>query len=501
MILDGWGMAANKDVSAIDRANTPFVDSLYKSYPNTQLEASGRAVGLPDGQMGNSEVGHMNLGAGRVVYQDLVKINLAIEDGSFFKEKTLLDAMETAKSEKRDLHLFGLVSDGGVHSHINHLVALVKMAELHQIDRYFIHVFTDGRDCDPQSGIDFVKKLEAVLVGTKGKIASVCGRYYAMDRDQRWERVKKAYDLLVHGEGEQFDSASLAIEASYAKGITDEFILPASIRHSNESPSVLKQGDVTICFNYRTDRGRQITEVLTQKDFPEWEMKKLNLNYNTLTNYDDSFIGVNVVFEKDNLSETLGEVVARAGKTQVRIAETEKYPHVTFFFSGGRETPFEGERRLLCPSPKVATYDLKPEMSAFEIRDKIISDIESNPADFICLNFANPDMVWHTGVMEAAIKACETVDQCAKAVVECALKHDYRIIILADHGNADCLINPDGSPNTAHTTQPVPCFVLSPKKEGYKLKKGVLGDVAPTLLNLMRIEVPEAMTGTSLIVE
>ena len=501
MILDGWGMAANKNVSAIDKAKTPFIDSLYSLYPNTRLEASGRAVGLPDGQMGNSEVGHMNLGAGRVVYQDLVKINLAIEEGTFFKEKTLLDAMHSAKVNNKDLHLFGLVSNGGVHSHINHLKALIAMAESHEIERFFVHVFTDGRDCDPKSGIHFVKEIEEALKGTKGKIASVCGRYYAMDRDHRWERVKKAYDLLVKGEGELFDSATLAIQASYSKDITDEFILPASIRGQEEKAHLLKDGDVAICFNYRTDRGRQITEVLTQKDFPEWNMKSLSLNYNTLTNYDDSFKGVNVVFEKDNLSETLGEVLSREGKTQVRIAETEKYPHVTFFFSGGRETPFDGERRLLCPSPKVATYDLQPEMSAFDIRDKIISDIDSNPADFICLNFANPDMVGHTGIMEAAIKACETVDQCAQAVVECALKNQYRMIILADHGNADCLINPDGSPNTAHTTQPVPCFVLSPTKENYRLKEGVLGDVAPTVLHLMGLEIPKAMTGSSLIVD
>jgi len=501
MILDGWGMAANKEVSAIDKANTPFIDSLYNLYPNTLLEASGGAVGLPDGQMGNSEVGHMNLGAGRVVYQDLAKINLAIEDGSFFKEEILLKAIETAKIEDKDFHLFGLVSDGGVHSHIDHLKALIKMANDSGLKRFFIHVFTDGRDCDPKSGLRFIEEIESILEGTNGKITSVCGRYYGMDRDHRWERVEMAYDLLVKGEGAVFTTASQAIQHSYTNNITDEFILPSSIRSAGKEAVVIKTGDVALCFNFRTDRGRQITEVLTQKDFPEFEMKHLDLHYNTLTRYDDAFKRVNVVFEKDNLTDTLGEVLERAGKTQVRIAETEKYPHVTFFFSGGRETPFEGERRLLCPSPKVATYDLQPEMSAYEIRDKIISDMELNPADFVCLNFANPDMVGHTGKMDAAIKACETVDQCAEAVVNSALKKGYRMIILADHGNADCLVNPDGSPNTAHTTQPVPCFVLSPDKAQFQLRNGVLGDIAPTLLNLMNLKAPMAMTGSSLIIE
>lgn len=500
MILDGWGIPANKEVSAIDKANTPFVDSLYNDYPNTRVFASGLSVGLPDGQMGNSEVGHMNLGAGRIVYQDLVKINKAIEEGPFFKEEVLAKTMENMKDSDGNLHLFGLVSDGGVHSHINHLKALCTMASQYGLKNVYIHAFMDGRDCDPKSGLGFIQELEDHLTQTTGSIASVIGRYYAMDRDKRWERVQKAYDLLVGRKGTTYSSASEAISASYAEGVTDEFILPALIETEGQSSPKIADGDTAICFNFRTDRGRQITQVLTQMDLPEHGMKTLDLNYVTMTRYDDAFKGVEVVYDKDNLTDTLGETLAKQGKTQVRIAETEKYPHVTFFFSGGREEPFDGERRLLCPSPKVATYDLQPEMSAPDIRDSIISDMDNDPADFICLNFANPDMVGHTGVMEAAIIACETVDQCTQKVVEKAIEKDYSIIILADHGNADCMMNSDGSPNTAHTTQPVPCFVLTPDKRNLTLSEGVLGDIAPSILHLMELEQPEAMTGKSIIV-
>jgi len=496
IILDGWGIAKNLEVSAIDKAQTPFVDSLYHQYPNTRLQASGLAVGLPDGQMGNSEVGHMNLGAGRVVYQDLVKINMAVEDGSLAQEAILVEALEYALNEKKKVHFIGLLSDGGVHSHIQHLKGLITAASERGLKDLYIHAFTDGRDTDPKGGLGYMSDLEEHLAHHGGAVATVVGRYFAMDRDKRWERVRKAYDLMVKGEGEAFTSAKDCLEANYDRGITDEFIEPGIIN----SNGLIAEDDVVICFNFRTDRGRQITMALNQQDFPEQGMKKLDLHYVTMTRYDDTFKGVKVIYEKDNLSDTLGEVISKAGKTQVRIAETEKYPHVTFFFSGGREAEFEGEHRLLISSPKVATYDLQPEMSAYEVRDAIIEDIENQSPDFICLNFANPDMVGHTGVMEAAIKACETVDQCAQAVVEAGLKRGYRFIILADHGNADCMRNEDGSPNTAHTTQPVPCFLIGNDVEKIKLHEGVLGDIAPTLLELLNIEKPQAMSGKSLIV-
>ncbi len=515
LILDGWGIAKDPTVSAIDKANTPFVDSLYHNYPHSQLEASGLAVGLPEGQMGNSEVGHMNLGAGRVVYQDLVKINLAVEDGSLAKEPVLEDALGYAKANHKKVHLIGLLSDGGVHSHINHLKGLTSAAAEKGLKDVFVHVFTDGRDTDPKGGLGYVKDLQSHLSKTTGSIASVVGRYYAMDRDKRWERVKLAYDLLVNGEGERFESAEKAIQASYDAGITDEFIKPKLITPTSvtlsdsrsavtasgvEGPTTIADGDVVICFNFRTDRGRQITQALTQEDFHEQNMHKLNLYYVTMTRYDDTFKDIKVIYEKDNLNETMGEVLAKAGKTQIRIAETEKYPHVTFFFSGGREEVFEGESRMICPSPKVATYDLQPEMSAYDIRDKIIPELEKGEVDFVCLNFANPDMVGHTGVMEAAIKACETVDECTKAVVEAGLKNDYAFIIIADHGNSDCMVNPDGSPNTAHTTQPVPCFLVSNWYNG-KIENGKLGDIAPTLLDLMEVQKPATMTGKSLLIK
>lgn len=492
IILDGWGIAANSDVSAIDQANTPFVDSLHQ-YPTTHLEASGRAVGLPEGQMGNSEVGHMNLGAGRVVYQDLVKIDLAIEEGTLMQNAVFLDLLQRAKGKK--LHLLGLVSDGGVHSHIAHLKGLLSLFHTAGLDNVVLHAFTDGRDTDPQGGANYLAEVEAHMAQTTGRIATLIGRYFAMDRDKRWERVKKAYDALVHRTGVQSqESACDALREAYAHGTTDEFIAPILL---HDDP--IQKGDVIIFFNYRTDRGRELTQVLSQEAFPAWDMEPLDTDYFTLTNYDKTFKGIEVIFEKDNLKDTMGEVLEAAGRTQIRIAETEKYPHVTFFFSGGREEPFQGEKRLLCPSPKVATYDLQPEMSAFDIRDAILPELEAESADFICLNFANPDMVGHTGSMEAAIIAVETVDQCTRAIVEKGLGHGYTFFILADHGNADCMKNPDGSPHTAHTTQPVPFHMVSPEAKDHTLHSGVLGDVAPTILHWMGLDQPSAMTGNSLI--
>lgn len=498
IILDGWGMAKNQDVSAIDKAQTPFVDSLYDHYPNSRLQASGMAVGLPEGQMGNSEVGHMNLGAGRVVYQDLVKINLAVQDGSLANEQVLKNAFEYAKANAKKVHFLGLLSDGGVHSHIDHLKGLVSVASSYGLEDVLIHAFMDGRDTDPKGGKVYLEDLENHLAESTGKIASIVGRYYAMDRDKRWERVKLAYDLLVKGKGEMYKTSAEAIQSSYNDGITDEFVKPKIIDLDGKNGKI-EEGDVVICFNFRTDRGRQITMALTQSDLPENEMKKLDLHYVTLTNYDESFQNVQVVYEKDNLRKTLGEVLCEANKTQVRIAETEKYPHVTFFFSGGREEEFAGESRILIPSPKVATYDLQPEMSAYEVKDAILDCIKTQSPDFFCLNFANPDMVGHTGDMDAAIKACETVDDCLKQVVEEGLNKDYNFIILADHGNADCMVNADGSPNTAHTTQPVPCFLVGGKVNNYRLIDGVLGDVAPTILDLLQVAKPNEMTGKSLI--
>lgn len=498
MILDGWGVATNKMVSAIDQAKTPFVDSLYPKYPNSRLEASGLAVGLPVGQMGNSEVGHMNIGAGRVVYQDLVKVNKAVEDRELDSNQVLLGAFDYAKQNKKNIHLIGLVSDGGVHSHLEHLKALCSIAHRNQIQNLFIHAFTDGRDTDPRGGLGFLTDLQTHLNITTGKIASVVGRYFAMDRDKRWERVKLAYDLLVHGTGEPTTDVTKALLHSYDQGVTDEFVNPIVVTNSGMPLATIQEGDVVLCFNFRTDRGREITQVLTQQDFPEFNMKALNLHYITLTNYDDTFRNVKLIFDKDNLENTLGEVLAHAGKKQIRIAETEKYPHVTFFFSGGREEPFEGETRILCPSPKVATYDLKPEMSATDIRDKIIPELDKQEVDFICLNFANPDMVGHTGVFEAVVKACETVDACAEKVTEAALRNNYATIIIADHGNADFMINEDGSPNTAHTTSLVPCILVDHYYNG-PIQHGKLADLAPTILTLMGISIPPQMTGNVLI--
>lgn len=499
MILDGWGIAKNKKVSAIDQAQTPYINALYKKYPHGKLEASGLAVGLPDGQMGNSEVGHMNIGAGRIVYQDLVRINKAVEEKELDKNPVLLNAFAYAKKNNKKVHLIGLLSDGGVHSHIHHVKAICTIAKNNGVNNLFVHAFTDGRDTDPKSGVGYLKDLQAHMEQSLGKLASIMGRYYAMDRDKRWERVKLAYDAMINGVGEMVVDPIAAVEASYKRGVTDEFLKPIiATDHTGAPIALIQEGDVVICFNFRTDRGRQITMALTQQNFMEYNMHALSLHYVTLTSYDDSFKNIAVIFEKDNLSNTLGDVISKAGKKQIRIAETEKYPHVTFFFSGGREEPFPGETRILCPSPKVATYDLQPEMSAKDIRDKIIPELNKKSADFICLNFANPDMVGHTGVFSAGIIACETVDRCNEAVTEAALKNDYSVIIIADHGNADIMINEDGSPNTAHTTNLVPCLLVSNDYHG-KVRDGKLGDLAPTILTLMGIPLPSEMKGSVLI--
>ncbi|GGK26877.1 2,3-bisphosphoglycerate-independent phosphoglycerate mutase [Yeosuana aromativorans] len=498
MILDGWGKSPDPKVSAIDNANTPFIDSLYTKYPNASLRTDGLHVGLPEGQMGNSEVGHMNLGAGRIVYQDLVKVNLAVKNKTLNKEQVLVDAFKYAKDNNKDVHFLGLLSDGGVHSHINHLFGLLEAANDFGLTNTYVHAFTDGRDVDPKSGYGFLTELEDQLDKTNSKLASVTGRYYAMDRDKRWERIKLAYDAVVNGIGDFSTNITESMEANYKNDVTDEFIKPIVMVDKNNQPvAKIKDGDVVIFFNFRTDRGRELTEALSQKDFHEQNMHKLNLYYVTLTNYDDSFKNIHVVFNKDNLTETLGEVLEKHNKKQIRIAETEKYPHVTFFFSGGQETPFKGETRILRNSPKVATYDLQPEMSAYELRDALVPELQKGDVDFVCLNFANGDMVGHTGVMEAAIKACEAVDECVKDVVTTALDNGYTTILIADHGNCETMINPDGSPNTAHTTNPVPVILID--KELKHVKDGILGDIAPTILKLMGIEQPEAMTRHSLV--
>ena len=498
MILDGWGNSPDPKVSAIDHANTPFIDSLYKKYSYATLRTDGLHVGLPEGQMGNSEVGHMNLGAGRIVYQDLVKVNLAVKNKTLHNEKVLVDAFNYAKTNNKDVHFLGLLSDGGVHSHINHLFGLLDAANDFGLTNTYVHAFTDGRDVDPKSGYGFLTELEDHLEKTNSKLATVTGRYYAMDRDKRWERVKIAYDAIVNGIGEKSTNVTETIQKSYNNDITDEFIKPIiMVDNSGEPVTKIKDGDVVIFFNFRTDRGRELTEALSQTDFHEQNMHKLNLHYVTLTNYDDTYKNVNVIFNKDNLTETLGEVLEKHNKKQIRIAETEKYPHVTFFFSGGREAPFNGETRILRNSPKVATYDLKPEMSAYELRDALVPELQKGDVDFVCLNFANGDMVGHTGVMEAAIKACEAVDECVKDVVTTALNNGYTTLLIADHGNCETMINPDGSPNTAHTTNPVPVILID--NELTKIKDGILGDMAPTILNLMGVPQPEAMTQHSLI--
>ncbi len=496
-ILDGWGLGTEPKVSAIDQANTPFMDSCYEKFPHTTLEASGLAVGLPFGQMGNSEVGHMNLGAGRVVYQNLVKLNMAVENATLGKENKITAAFEYAKLNNKNVHFIGLCSDGGVHSHINHLKGLLTAAYENGLnDKVYVHAFTDGRDCDPLSGKGFLEDLLNHMKISTGKLATVIGRYYAMDRDKRWERVKLAYDAMVNGIGVQTHDVLASVQNSYNENVTDEFIKPIiNLKESNLPMTKIENGDVVFCFNFRTDRGREITEVLSQQDFPDFGMHKLELYYVTMTNYDKDFQNVKVVFDEEVLTETMGEILERNGKTQIRVAETEKYPHVTFFFSGGREDQFIGESRILCPSPKdVPTYDFKPEMSAYDITEKILPEIENETADFICLNFANSDMVGHTGVFEAAIKAAETVDKCIERVATAAYEHGYAVFILADHGNSDYMINPDGSPNTQHSTNLVPLIVMD-KDRNWNLKPGKLGDIAPSILTVMNVAVPEIMTG------
>lgn len=498
MILDGWGKSPDPKVSAIDNAQTPFIDQLYTKYAHAQLRTDGIHVGLPEGQMGNSEVGHMNLGAGRIVYQDLAKINLAVDNNTLAQEKVLVNAFNYAKVEDKNVHFLGLLSNGGVHSHINHIKALTDAAEVSGIENAFIHAFTDGRDVDPKSGKGFVEDLENYTKNKKTKIASITGRYYAMDRDNRWERVKLAYDALVNATGELSSNLTESIQKKYDEDITDEFIKPIINTNAEGLPlATIKEDDVVVFFNFRTDRGRELTDALYQNDHPEQNMKKLNLHYVTMTNYGDAFKGIHVIFDKDNITETLGEVLEKANKKQIRIAETEKYPHVTFFFSGGREAPFNGESRILKNSPKVATYDLKPEMSAYELTDALIPELEKSDVDFVCLNFANGDMVGHTGSMPAAIKACETVDICANKVITTALANGYTTLLIADHGNCETMMNPDGSPHTAHTTNPVPIILID--NDLKTIKDGVLGDIAPTILKLIGVNKPEVMTCDSLI--
>ena len=510
IIMDGWGLGKVEKSDAIRHAKTPFVSSLYTKYPHTTLVTCGEDVGLPERQMGNSEVGHLNLGAGRIVYQELQRINVAIKTGEFAKTESLLKAIRYAKENEKPLHLVGLVSDGGVHSHVNHVKAITSLCKAEGLTNVLVHAFTDGRDTDPKSGLGFLTDLQNHLDTTVGKIASIIGRYYAMDRDKRWERVKLAYDALVNGMGENTEDILNAVKASYEAGITDEFIKPVI---NKTIPNVrIQEGDAVICFNFRTDRCREITEVLTQTDMPEFGMAKLPLHYTTMTQYDHKFKNVHIIFDNDDLKNTLGEILEQNNKTQIRIAETEKYPHVSFFFSGGREVPFEGEKRIMIQSPKVATYDLQPEMSALQVTEAIVKEIEKNNhlpgsenpplggggADFICLNFANADMVGHTGVWEAIIKAVETVDQCVEKVVHAALQNDYAVFLTADHGNADYAINEDGSPNTAHTLNLVPLFLIDNNWKG-GIKPGKLGDIAPTILTLMKLPVPKEMTGNILI--
>lgn len=496
--MDGWGLGKVSSADAIQHANAPFVHSLYNRYPHSTLITCGEAVGLPEGQMGNSEVGHLNLGAGRIVYQELQRINVAIRDGIFAQKSELLNTIQYAIDKGKPLHLMGLVSDGGIHSHIDHLEAILRVCHNKGLKKIYVHAFTDGRDTDPKSGIGFLKDLQQTLDQTGGSIATITGRYYAMDRDKRWERVKLAYDAMVKGTGLHTKDVFKAVEQSYHDGVTDEFIKPIVNANLDPSESLITDGDAVICFNFRTDRCREITKVLTQTNMPEYGMHTLDLYFTTMTDYDKTFKDIHVIFENDDLNNTLGEVISNDGLKQIRIAETEKYPHVTFFFSGGRENPFPGESRILVPSPKVATYDLQPEMSAFEVTAKLIPEIENETADFICLNFANADMVGHTGVWEAAIKAVETVDACVQKVVTTALAHHYSIFLTADHGNADYMKNPDGSPNTAHTKNLVPLFLISNQYHG-TLKNGKLGDIAPTILTLMGLPIPKEMTGDVLI--
>ena len=496
IILDGWGHGDKSKSDVIYNANTPFINSLYKTCPHSELLTDGEKVGLPDGQMGNSEVGHLNIGAGRIVDQDLVKINNACKDESISFNKSLNESFEYVNQNKSSLHLIGLVSDGGIHSHQNHLYKLCELANKKQVKNVYVHIFTDGRDCNPRSAKKFIQQLEKNLNGAK--IATISGRYYAMDRDKRWSRIKKSYDAMVNSIGEKSEDIIDKIQSYYDKNITDEFILPTVCVDKNNNPiAKIKNGDGVICFNFRTDRCREITSVLSQKDHDKFDMRKLDIHYTTMTNYDKSFKGVNVIFDKKNLKSTLGEILQNNELTQTRIAETEKTPHVTYFFSGGRESKFIGERRLMIDSPKVVTYDLQPEMSAHELTLKTITEIKKISPDFICLNFANADMVGHTGDYNAIKKAVEVVDCCTRKVVEEAMSKCYSIMIIADHGNADFAVNNDGSPNTAHSLNPVPCFIVNSKYNN--INNGILADVAPTILKLMGIEKPKEMTGNSLI--
>ncbi len=499
LILDGWGYGEKPRADAIANANTPIMDSLKKTYPNSTLVTHGEAVGLPEGQMGNSEVGHLNIGAGRIVFQELLRINNAVKSGELQNHPVLQEAFAYAKDHGKPVHFMGLLSDGGVHSHIDHLLALCDASQKAGLGKVYVHAFMDGRDTDPKSGVPYLKKLIQQIDNQGIKIASVVGRYYSMDRDKRWERVKLAYNLLVKGEGEKSIDPVATVGERYGAGETDEFLKPIVCVDEGGNPvATIKDGDVLICFNFRTDRPREISAVLTQKDMRELGMKKLDLKYVTMTRYDESFENIDVIFDKDNLTNTIGEVLSKNGLTQTRIAETEKYPHVTFFFNGGREEPFKGEHRILIPSPKVATYDLLPEMSAVEITDAIIENIEKGHPDFICLNFANADMVGHTGVWEAAIKAAETVDGCLGRLLAAGEKHGYEAIIIADHGNSDYLVNEDGSPNTAHSKNPVP-FIYVGKNRALAVKDGKLADIAPTILKLMGIDMPKEMDGNVLI--
>lgn len=499
VIMDGWGLGKVASSDAIQNADTPFVKSLYSKYPNTTLVTCGEDVGLPDGQMGNSEVGHLNIGAGRIVYQELQRINVAVRNGEFYQNKILYNVIAFAKQTGKPLHLLGLVSDGGVHSHITHIKAITSLCAAEGLKEVYVHAFTDGRDTDPKSGLSFIADLQTHLNATVGKIASICGRYYAMDRDKRWERVELAYDAMVKGEGEQATDPLAAIQRSYQNSITDEFIKPTVILTDDQTPlATIKDGDVAICFNFRTDRCREISQVLTQSDMPAYDMKKLNIHYTTMAEYDKTFTNVQVIFETDNLINTLGEVLAANNKTQLRMAETEKYPHVTFFFNGGREIPFEGEKRAMIASPKVATYDLQPEMSAYPLTDTAVELLSEKKPDFICINYANADMVGHTGVWPAVIKAVETVDKCVERLVTTALSEDYTVFLTADHGNADYMINEDGSPNTAHTLNPVPFFIIDKDWKG-NINSGKLGDLAPTILAMMKLPIPAEMTGNILI--
>jgi len=500
MILDGWGITKNTKSSALDIAKTPYIDELYKNYSNSFLITHGLNVGLPEGQMGNSEVGHVNLGAGRIIYQDLAKINLSIKNDNLKDQIKIIDSINYAKKYNKNVHLIGLTSDGGVHSHINHLIELIKIYDEKNIPNIFIHAFTDGRDVDPHSGINFIRNLEKITKKTSAKIATIVGRYYAMDRDNRWDRTKIAYDLITNSIGERSRNIVESIKKSYDLGISDEFLKPIVMENEYNQPiAKIEEEDVVVFFNFRTDRCRQLTNVISQKSIKELNLNPLKLHLLTMTNYDNSFSNINIIFDKENIKETLGEILSREGKIQIRIAETEKYPHVTFFFNGGRENPFSGEERILCPSPKVATYDLQPEMSAYEIKDAIIPEVQKETADFICLNFANPDMVGHTGNLNAAVKACEAVDECVKDIIEEALKKDYKSIIISDHGNCEKMENEDGTPNTAHTINPVPIILVDNEKR--KIGNGILANIAPTILELMGINKPLLMDKDSLIIK